>query len=281
MLDWMAELGYVGTELGPPGYLGDGPRSASGSTRRGLALVGAFLPQHFSRDELVERGPRLAAPTRCALVREATPDGSPSVRGAVPRPSTSRCGSRCTGRIDRHPEAQLDAPRWERARGQPPRRRRAVPRARASSRCSTRTPARTSRPPTRSTGSWSRIDPSLVGSASTRAISATAAPIPARAIRDYAALIRHVHLKDCRLGRPARCRGARGRPRGGAPRRASSAARVRARPDIDAVVDALREIGYDGWLVVEQDQFLTARDTRESLVAGQRANREYLARLGV
>jgi hypothetical protein len=36
-----------------------------------------------------------------------------------------------------------------------------------------------------------------------------------------------------------------------------------------------------GWLVVEQDQALTARDTRESLVAGQRAYTAYLAQLGV
>jgi sugar phosphate isomerase/epimerase len=46
-------------------------------------------------------------------------------------------------------------------------------------------------------------------------------------------------------------------------------------------VEALQSVGYEGWLVVEQDQVLTASDTRESLVAGQRANRTYLAALGV
>ena len=54
----------------------------------------------------------------------------------------------------------------------------------------------------------------------------------------------------------------------------------RATPGSSAI-EALGEIGYEGWLVVEQDQSLTTRDTRESLVAGQRANREYLERLGV
>ena len=42
MLDWMAELDYVGTELGPPGFLGDAPVLRERLTRRGLALVGAL-----------------------------------------------------------------------------------------------------------------------------------------------------------------------------------------------------------------------------------------------
>jgi inosose dehydratase len=50
---------------------------------------------------------------------------------------------------------------------------------------------------------------------------------------------------------------------------------------IESAVAALDEIGYEGWLVVEQDQVLSADDTPESLVAGQRANRAFLARLGV
>ena len=49
----MAELGYTGTELGPPGFLGDGPQVRERLTTRGLELVGAFLPQRFSRPEHV------------------------------------------------------------------------------------------------------------------------------------------------------------------------------------------------------------------------------------
>ena len=36
----------------------------------------------------------------------------------------------------------------------------------------------------------------------------------------------------------------------------------------------------EGWLVIEQDQFLRATDTPESVVAVQRANREYLRGFG-
>jgi inosose dehydratase len=47
------------------------------------------------------------------------------------------------------------------------------------------------------------------------------------------------------------------------------------------VLTALGDIGYQGWLVIEQDRVVTDRDTPEALVAGQSANREYLRRLGV
>ena len=50
---------------------------------------------------------------------------------------------------------------------------------------------------------------------------------------------------------------------------------------IDGVIDALRTHGYAGWLVIEQDQALGPSDTPESVVAGQRGNRDYLRRLGI
>jgi inosose dehydratase len=51
--------------------------------------------------------------------------------------------------------------------------------------------------------------------------------------------------------------------------------------DTAGVIDALRAHEYSGWLVIEQDQALGPSDTPESVVAGQRANREYLRRLGI
>ena len=49
MLDWMLGIGYVGTEMGPPGFLGAGRAARDRLDRRGLQLVGAFLPRHLSR----------------------------------------------------------------------------------------------------------------------------------------------------------------------------------------------------------------------------------------
>ncbi|HTC85561.1 MAG TPA: hypothetical protein VK656_02590, partial [Candidatus Acidoferrum sp.] len=49
MLDWMVDIGFEGTELGMPGFMGDGREVRERLTSRDLELVGAFLPQHFSR----------------------------------------------------------------------------------------------------------------------------------------------------------------------------------------------------------------------------------------
>ncbi len=51
MLEQMAAAGYAGTELGPPGFFGDAAHMKQRLARRGLSLVGAFLPQRFSRSE--------------------------------------------------------------------------------------------------------------------------------------------------------------------------------------------------------------------------------------
>jgi inosose dehydratase len=103
---------------------------------------------------------------------------------------------------------------------------------------------------------------------------------PATCLRAYRDVVRHVHVKDCavrvRDEAVARDEDVVAALAGGVfcPLGAGDA-------DIPAVVAALGEIGYRGWVVVEQDQFLAASVTRGDVVAGQRANREYLARLGL
>jgi len=47
------------------------------------------------------------------------------------------------------------------------------------------------------------------------------------------------------------------------------------------VIAALQRHGYDGWLVIEQDHFLFAQDTMETLKDSQGRNREFLRSLGI
>jgi len=54
VLAWMAELGYEGTEMGPPGFLGPARQVRAALTEHGLDLVGAFLPLHMSRADRFE-----------------------------------------------------------------------------------------------------------------------------------------------------------------------------------------------------------------------------------
>ncbi len=51
VLDAIADAGYAGTELGPRGYLGEDGTLRDRLGRRGLALVGGFVPLSFGEDE--------------------------------------------------------------------------------------------------------------------------------------------------------------------------------------------------------------------------------------
>jgi inosose dehydratase len=51
VLDAIARAGYDGTELGPPGYLGDREFLRERFERRGLALAGGYLPIRFSEPQ--------------------------------------------------------------------------------------------------------------------------------------------------------------------------------------------------------------------------------------
>ena len=75
VLDWLVDIGVEGTELGPPGYLGDAEQLRDRLSSRGLELVGSFLPQHFSRNELAASDRAWLADS-LRLVREGSPDGS-------------------------------------------------------------------------------------------------------------------------------------------------------------------------------------------------------------
>ena len=52
VLDAIAAAGYEGTELGPPGYLGDGKLLRERLGRRGLRLAGAFVELRFGDGDL-------------------------------------------------------------------------------------------------------------------------------------------------------------------------------------------------------------------------------------
>ena len=51
--------------------------------------------------------------------------------------------------------------------------------------------------------------------------------------------------------------------------------------DVDACLAELRRRGYDGWMVVEQDQVLRPGRTFEDAVESARANREWLRERGL
>src|SRR5690606_10951938 len=51
LLEAMAEAGYTGSELGPPGFFGTPEQTARPFAGAGLAAVGGYVPLHLSQDD--------------------------------------------------------------------------------------------------------------------------------------------------------------------------------------------------------------------------------------
>ncbi len=134
--------------------------------------------------------------TSCRSCATATPEGSTPFAvlcEAIDEPDRLRY----SGRIDLHPEAQLDEVARAHAAGQPPSGRGAVPGAGVPGGRSTPTPAPTSRPTRRSSEWWRGSMRSLVGLCLDSGHFRYGGADPAQRVRDYRSVLQHVHLKDC------------------------------------------------------------------------------------
>jgi len=276
MLDWMVDIGFEGTELGSPGYLGDGPTVHDRLSGRGLGLVGAFLPQHFSRPEKVEADAAWLG-AALQLLAEASPEGSRPF--AVLSDHFDEPDRRAySGRIAEHPETWLDADRF----------RALVDNLhRAAETCLAAGFEPVLHP---HAGTYietadeidrvmNAMDASIVGLCLDTEHFRFGGADPVQAARDYRSVIRHVHIKDCRTAIMDGVR-AEGKGLEEALARGVFCPLGEGDSGIDAVIAQLVQDGYAGWLVVEQDQFLKASDTPASVKAGQAANRAYLRALG-
>ena len=277
MLDWMVDIGYEGTELGPPGFLGDAAELRERLSSRGLAFIGSFMPQHFSRAEKADAD-RAWLRENLRLVRDGAPAGSQPL-AILSDHFDEADRRRWSGRIGDHPETWLSAERFEVFMDNLHRGRRDLPRG----------GARTGPPsPRRDVRRDGRRD---------RPGDGPDRPVARRPVPGHRPL-------PVRRGRPGEIGRRLRRPRPPRPhqglqdvghRRASNpddkgleTALKRGvfcpfgegDVDIEAVIAALLGRDYRGWLVVEQDQALGTSDTPASVIAGQRFNLEYLRRFG-
>ena len=277
MLDWMVDIGFEGTELGLPGFLGDAAAVHERLSSRDLELVGSFLPQHFSRAERADED-RAWLRDHLRLVMAGAPTGSKPL--AILSDQFDEPDRRAfSGRIQEHPETWLSAARFDtlidnlhraaelcRAEGLEP-----VLHPHAGTYVETADEiARV----------MDRIDPSLIGLCLDTGHFRFGGADPAKAADDYHELIRHVHIKDCRTSVMDDVK-REGKGLEEALRRGVFCPLGEGDAGIDAVIAALRAHEFSGWLVIEQDQALVSTDTRQTVVAGQRSNREYLRRLGI
>ncbi len=277
MLDWMVDIGFAGTELGAPGYLGDGAAVHARLSGRGLELVGAFLPQHFSRHEKADED-RAWLRDALALIAEGSPDGSHPF--AVLSDHFDEPDRRAfSGRIPDHPETWLGADRF---RALVDNLHRAAEICRASGFEPVLHPHAGTYVETADEIArvMDAIDPSIVGLCLDTGHFRFGGADPVEAARDYRDVIRHVHIKDCRTAIMDDVK-AEGLGLEQALERGVFCPLGDGDSGIDAVIAQLRQNGYGGWLVIEQDQFLRTTDTPASVKAGQQQNRDYLRRLGL
>ncbi|MEP6638087.1 MAG: TIM barrel protein [Chloroflexota bacterium] len=276
MLDWMVEIGFEGTELGPPGFLGSADEVRERLSSRSLDLVGAFLPQHFSRNEKGDED-RAWLRNSLRLIRDGAPEGShPLAILSDHFDEPERLAF--SGRIADHPEAWLPPDRFEAL---------IANLHRAAELCRGEGFEVVLHP---HAGTYvetadeiarvmDRLDSSLLGLCLDTGHFRFGGADPAQSVDDYHELIRHVHIKDC-LTKVMDDVKAEGKGLEEALSRGVFCQLGLGDSGIDAVLEALRRHEYHGWLVIEQDQFLRRSDTPESVVAIQRANREYLRRFG-
>ena len=275
ILDEVQSAGYAGIDLGPVGYLGDGRVLADRLASRQLGLAGAYLEFPFTDPAAL---PSLYSELDAMFdvfdaVRAVVP-------GPVPRPTIADSGSERRrnnpGRSHTDQSWGLDGPGWDRMK---------VGLASVVERCRDRgyEPTFHHETGTYVEAPWEIqriLDISDVGLCLDTGHFFIGGGDPVKAIHDWSGRINHVHVKDAlqsvmdgivadhvatmniwtREAFPAFGNGD---------------------ANVAGVIAALKDIDYEGWLVVEQDIFPQTADRFVQAIDDQKKNRRFLADLQV
>ena len=262
LLAEMAAAGYEGTELGPPGYLGEGDELRARLERHGLALTGGWCPVRFSEPE--QLADDLASLSRtldlfdAAGARDARPvfgDGGSDERRASP------------GRG----EPELDEAGWSRwAEGV----RRAADAARERGYEPTLHPHTSTfvESPREIERAVELTDVGLLVDTGHLLLGGSD---PLEVLRRFGDRVNYVHVKDVRLDVVRQVVDERADVLEGW-RRGMFCELGAGDVDLPAFFDALRATGYDGWVVVEQDRIPRPDEELRESAEAQIRNREWL-----
>jgi inosose dehydratase len=273
----IAEAGYAGTELGPPGYFGDGAEVAALLAAHDLALVGSFLPLRLSRREAIGDDLRMLDETLATLEIAAGDGPLPRILLSDAFSEPERIAY--AGRIESHRDAWLPAARQAEL---------AKNAQLAAERCRARgfevsfhyhagTYVET---PREIDAFVARIDPALLGLCFDTGHSAFGGGDPLALLAEFGELVDHVHLKDVDLERLA----ALHRSGGDLMAAWESGVFCELGSGGARVADCLAELdrrGYDGWIVVEQDRILRPDEPFGRAVTAAARNREWLREHGL
>ena len=281
MLDELRETGYTGTELGDWGYLPTDPAALRAElARRDLTMVGAFVSVAFHDAGQHAAGEAVAL--RTARLLAAVADAGDGTRPLVILSESNGDDeerTRCAGRIT--PDQELPATAWPVLAAGVERVARAVLEETGLQvafhpHCAgyVETPAETAR-------LLDLTDPDPVGIVFDTGhflygSGGSSAETVQEGLERFWPRVRHVHFKDCHPGVAAQAR-AEGWDYHTAVRNGIFCELGQGAVDFPRARDWLRQQGYAGWIVVEQDVLAGMGTPRESA----RRNRQYLASIGL
>jgi len=275
ILDEVSAAGYAGIDLGPVGYLGTGAELGQRLGARGLGLAGAYLEFPFADKSALES----LMPELDAML-DTFDSVVPHVTGPRPRPTIADNGSDARrarpGDGVRNPASGHDDATWElfgvglrhvvdhcRARGYEPTFH-------------------------HETGTYveSPLEIEKVLSLSDVGLCLDTGHFligggdPVLFLGKWASRINHVHIKDASLAVFEKIV-EDGEPTTAIWSREAFPVLGQGDMNVDGLIAVLADIGYQGWLVVEQDILPQTSARFEQAIQDQRTNRAYLAGHGL
>ena len=276
LIDSIADAGYAGSELGPPGYLGRGREVGELLAAYDMQLAGSFLPLRFSRDEGFAEDMR-ELESALGLLSEAA-EGRDQPVVLLSDASCEPDRLRYAGAIEAHPEAWLGERRqqllFDNAH-------------RAAEHCRERGFVTSFHPhagsyietPREVNALLEHMDTSLLGLCFDTGHSAFGGGDPLALLRHARELVNHVHFKDVDLELLARLK-----------QEGKGLAEIWAAgvfcplgtggAQVDECLLELIAAGYDGWIVVEQDRVLAPGESFEVALEAAEHNRAWLRERG-
>jgi inosose dehydratase len=273
VLDEIAASGYAGTELGDWGFMPTDPEVLRRLLdARKLAMAGAFVTTRLADPRSHDASVRTAVQT--ARLIAAAGEGRPPVIVLADEPTADPARARAAGRVS--PALGLSGSQWDDAAGRVEQIAAAVRdesglRTVFHHHCAgyVETPAEID-------ALMARTDPALVGLCLDSGHATYGGGSPRDLLLRYRARTWHVHFKDCEPQVAERARGEQ-LDYQTALRRGLFCELGRGNVDFPALLGELREMNYDGWIVVEQDVL----PAMGSPAASATRNRHYLQTIGL
>ena len=272
VLDEMRETGYDGTELGDWGFMPTDPAQLRAELqRRGLALLASWVTVRLYDPDYLQEGIETAVRTARLLAEVGGPDDLIVIGDDH---STVPIRHDKAGRIK--PEYGLTPSQWEIYTAGAMRVAEAVKQATGLRSVFHHHAATYVETPAEIETFLSMTDPALLGLCFDTGHYALGGGDPVQGVHLYADRIWHVHFKDFDPQVLARA-GEEGWGYQEMIGHGVFSELGQGAVDFPAVLDALGDIGYDGWIVVEQDVLPGMGSPKESAAR----NRAYLRSIGL